>query len=53
MTNLPLQVVLHTLCSQETLIPLLLLVFLHVFCFHFFFSSKERLKERKQMLRNS
>lgn len=47
MTNLPLQVVLHTLHSQKTLITLLFLVFLLVLCFQGFFSSKERLKERK------
>lgn len=47
MTNLPLQVVVHTLHSQKTLITLLFLVFLLVLCFQGFFSSKERLKERK------
>lgn len=47
MTNLPLQVVLHTLRSRKTLIPLLFLVFLLALCFQGFFSSKERLKERK------
>lgn len=47
MTNLPLQVVLHRLHSQKTLITLLFLVFLLVLCFQGFFSSKERLKERK------
>lgn len=47
MTNLPLQVVLHTLHSQKTFIPLLFLVFLLLLCFQGFLPSKERLKEIK------